>query len=65
MIAAAAANPSWMYEWERHTAFALGSTFAVVGPFVTGLFARDVNVTSEEAGAGKPISKEQIPGEKL
>lgn len=63
LIAGAAANPSWMYPWEQHTCYALGFAFAIVGPFVSGLFARDVDVSSEEAGV-KPVPKEDSPGQK-
>lgn len=62
MLALAGAKPDWMWPWELHACYALGTTFAIGGPFVTGLFARDVNVTSEEAGAVKPISKEDSQG---
>lgn len=60
LIAGAAANPAWMYEWERHTCFALGFAFSIVGPFVHGLFTRDVNVTSEEAGAFKETEPKSL-----
>lgn len=57
-------EPKWMYPWELHACYALAATFAIVGPFYHGLFGRDVNVTSEEAGAVKPVAKEESTGQK-
>ena len=38
-------DPSWMHD--------LGTVLAAVGTFITGLSARDNNVTSEDVGANK------------